>query len=78
LTGRLLPSQGILRTIALSGVPDGGVDAGEVLRLALDAAAEGGGAEDPLVVASAHLVIEVEPTARLDGQEDNACGTTFA
>lgn len=51
--------QGILRTIGLRGVPDGGFDACELLRLALEAAATGSGApDDPLAASCADLVIE--------------------
>lgn len=50
--------QGILRTIALSGVPDGGFDAAELLRLSLDAAAAAPATDDPLVLECAHLVVE--------------------
>ncbi len=55
------PCQGILRTIALSGAPDGGFDASELLRLALDSAgtAGSGAAGDPLVADCAALVVEV-------------------
>lgn len=52
-------AQGILRTIALSGVPDGGFDAAELLRLSLDAAAAAPATDDPLVLECAHLVVEV-------------------
>jgi len=51
--------QGILRTIGVRGVPDGGFDACELLRLALEAAATGSGApDDPLAASCAELVIE--------------------
>lgn len=54
--------QSILRTIALSGAPDGGFDTAELLRLALDGAAVAeGGADDPLVQSCAQLVVEVLP-----------------
>ena len=47
-------TQAIVRAIALSGAPDGGFDAVEMLRLALDnaAAASSGAPDDPLVRSS--------------------------